>query len=142
MCQKMSKPNLTPLEKDEAVTAMQYLQARNLMFTHVKNEIGFGDERELKDGRVIRNFQAMRDYQLGVAKGFPDFVIVLPYVGLLIIELKRQKGNAVTPEQQAWIDALNTIPGVQAACCKGAAALIDLVEYLYPIAAQRRKIKA
>ncbi len=136
----MSKPNLTPLEKEEAETAMQYLQTRGLMFTHVKNEIGFSDQRELANGRVIRNFQAMRDYQLGVSKGFPDFVIVLPHVGLLIVELKRQKGNEVTPEQQAWIDALNTIPGVQAACCKGAAALIELVEQFYPITAKRRKI--
>lgn len=138
----MSKPNLTPLEKDEAVTAMQYLQARNLMFTHVKNEIGFADKRELANGRTIHNWQAMKDYNLGVAKGFPDFVIALPYVGLLIVELKREKGNEVTPEQQAWIDVLNTIPGVQAACCKGAAALIDLVERLYPIKQQRRKIAA
>lgn len=137
----MYKPNLTPLEKAEAETLMEYMQTRKLMFTHVKNEIGQGDRRELADGTVIRNFQAMRDYQLGVSKGFPDFVIVLPYVGLLIIELKRLQGNNATPEQQAWIDALNTIPGVQAACCKGAAAAIELIEHLYPISQQRRKIK-
>lgn len=111
---------------------MQYLQARRLKFTHVKNEVGRGDQRELADGRIIRNWQAMRDVQMGVSPGFPDFVIILPYVGLLIVELKRLQGNEATPAQQEWINALNTIPGVQAACCKGAADLIDLVEHLYP----------
>lgn len=133
----MSKPNLTPLEKEEAVTFMQYLQARGLMFTHVKNEIGHGDQRELADGRVIRNWQAMKDYQLGVSKGFPDFVIVIPDTGLCIVELKRERGNEATKEQQAWIDALNTIPGVEARCCKGAAKAIEFVEEIHPLQKRR-----
>lgn len=134
----MSQPNLTPLEKDEAETLMQYLQTRGLKFTHVKNETGRSDRRERADGTVIRNFQAMLDYQLGVSPGFPDFVIAVPYSGLLIVELKRLKGNEATDAQQDWIDTLNTIPGVEARCCKGAAAAIDFVEEVYPLVRARR----
>src|SRR6266567_715569 len=111
----MNKPNLTPLEADEAHTLMQYMQLRGLKFTHIKNETGMSDKR----GK-IKNFRALMDYQDGVSPGFPDFCIVLPNIGLLFIELKRMKGNEATTAQCAWIDTLNTIPGVQAACCKGA----------------------
>ena len=124
----MSKPNLTPLESEEAHTAMQYMQARGIKFTHVKNETGIKDER----GK-IKNFRALMDYQDGVSPGFPDFVIVLPGVGLLCPELKREQGNEATPAQLEWIAALNTIPGVEARVCKGAGKLIEFIEEFYPL---------
>jgi hypothetical protein len=124
----MSKPNLTPLEKDEAHTLMQYMQRRGLKFTHVKNETGISDER----GK-IKNFRALMDYQDGVSPGFPDFIIILPGIGLLCIELKRLEGNEATAAQLEWIKALNTIPGVEAHVCKGANASIGLIEDIYPL---------
>jgi hypothetical protein len=124
----MSKPNLTPLEADEAHTLMQYMQARGLKFTHVKNETGVRDKRG-----EIRNFRAMMDAKDGVSPGFPDFVIVLPNIGLLCIELKRLAGNEATPAQLQWIDALNTVPGVEAHVCKGAAASIKIIEQFMPL---------
>lgn len=107
---------------------MQYMQMRGLKFTHVKNETAMSDER----GK-IKNFRALMDYQDGVSPGFPDFVIVLPNVGLLVIELKRLQGNEATAAQLEWIDALNTIPGVEAHVCKGASASIELIEQFYPL---------
>src|SRR5258708_2649261 len=98
----MSRPNLTPLESEEANTLMQYMHMRRLKFTHVKNETGMRDER----GK-IKNFRALMDYQDGVSPGFPDFVIVLPSIGLLVIELKRLEGNEATAAQLEWIAALN-----------------------------------
>lgn len=123
-----SKPNLTPLEADEAHTLMQYMQARNLRFTHIKNETGIADER----GK-IKNFRALMDARDGVSPGFPDFAIVLPGVGLLCIELKRLEGSKTSEAQLEWIDALNTIPGVAAHVCKGASESIDTIESYYPI---------
>jgi hypothetical protein len=123
----VGKPNLTPLESEEAHTSMQYMQARGLKFTHVKNETGMADER----GK-IKNFRALMDYQDGVSPGFPDFIIVLPGIGLLVPELKREKGNEATPSQLDWITALNTIPGVEARVCKGAKELIAFIEEFYP----------
>lgn len=88
----------------------------------------------MKDERgKIKNFRALMDYQDGVSPGFPDFIIVLPGIGLLIIELKRVTGNEATAAQLDWIEALNTIPGVEAAVCKGAVKSIELIEEFYPI---------
>ncbi len=122
------KKNLTPLESDEARTFMQYLQVRGLKFTHIKNETGRPDS----SGK-IRNWQAIYDKQDGVSAGFPDFAIVLPGVGLLLIELKRTQGSHTSPEQLEWVDALNSCPGVAAHVCKGAGASIDVVESYYPL---------
>lgn len=124
----MAKPNLTPLESAEARTLMQYMQLRKLKFTHIKNETGRPDS----SGK-IRNWQAIYDKQDGVSAGFPDFAIVLPKIGLLIIELKREKGGTVSPAQLEWIEALNGCPGVAAHVCKGAGASIECIESYYPL---------
>lgn len=81
----------------------------------------------------IRNFRALMDYQDGVSAGFPDFIIIIPNTGLLIIELKRLEGNEATAAQLEWIEALNTIPGVEAHVCKGAQQGIDIIEEIYPL---------
>lgn len=123
------KPLLpVPLEAEEADTLMDYLHARGLKFTHIRNETGFSDEQ----GK-IKNFRALRDYQLGVSPGVPDFIIVLPTIGLLFIELKRERGGRVSTAQRSWIEALNTVPGVQAEACEGAAAAIAFIERFYPL---------
>ena len=127
-----SRKNLTPLEAEEAHTAMQYMQTRGIRYSHVKNETGMADQR----GK-IKNFRALMDFQDGVSPGFPDFIIVLPGIGLLCAELKRLAGNTVTPAQQSWIDALNTIPGVEARECKGATAVIAFIEEFYPLTKRR-----
>jgi hypothetical protein len=116
-----------PLEKDEADTLMDYMHARNLRFTHIRNETGIPDAQ----GK-IRNMRAILDYQAGVSPGFPDFCIILPRKGLLFIELKRERGGKVSEAQHAWILALNTLPGVQAEVCEGAARSIEVIERLYP----------
>lgn len=120
-------PNLTPLESEEAQTLMDYMHARNLRFTHIRNETGRPDE----NGK-IRNMRAVLDYQAGVSPGFPDFAVVLPGRGMLLIELKRTKGGKAYDAQLEWIAALNTCPGVEAHVCKGAATAIDIIEELLP----------
>lgn len=123
-----SKPNTTPLESDEARTLMQYMQARRLRFTHIKNETGRADA----NGK-IRNMQAVYDFQDGVSAGFPDFAIILPDIGLLLIELKRTQGGKVSEPQKEWIKALNTVPGVEAQVCYGATGAIALIEEIMPL---------
>ena len=56
----------------------------------------------------------------GVKPGVPDLCLCLPRGGYhgLFIELKRQKGGTVSPEQKAWIQALNG-QGYRAEVCKG-----------------------
>lgn len=130
----MSKPNLTPLEAAEAHTAMQYMQARGIKFTHVKNETGLKDERG-----EIKNFRALMDYQDGVSPGFPDFIIALPNIGLLCPELKRLEGSTTSEAQLDWIRILNMIPGVEARICYGAIGIIEFIEEFYPLPSHAQK---
>jgi hypothetical protein len=47
---------------------------------------------------------------MGMSPGFPD--ITIPYksgrYGGLYIEMKREKGSTITPEQRAWLAFLRT----------------------------------
>ena len=77
----------------------------------------------------LRNMpEAVRFKAEGVRKGFPDIVLTVARGGYhsLAIELKRQRGGRVSPEQQGWIDWLNA-QGWLAVVCKGAAEAIDCI---------------
>jgi hypothetical protein len=69
----------------------------------------------------------VKNQRMGVSRGFPDFLVVTPYDGLVFIELKRTKGGRTSPEQTAWIDAL-CVAGNVAQVCKGAAEAIKFLE--------------
>jgi hypothetical protein len=110
-----------PLESEEGKAFVAFLRLQGLKFTHIPNETGGSDEAKRR---------AIRMKQQGTSKGFLDYIIVIPYVGLAIVELKRQYGSTTSPEQLEWVAALNTVPGVQAEVCKGAAAAIAFVSRL------------
>ena len=65
----------------------------------------------------------------GVKKGVPDLCLPVARCGYhgLFIELKRQKGGTISPEQKAWIQALNG-QGYRAEVCKGAAEAWDVIQ--------------
>lgn len=68
----------------------------------------------------------------GVKPGVPDLCLPVPRGGYhgLFIEMKRQKGGVVSPEQKAWLQALNAL-GYRAEVCKGAAEAWDVIrEYV------------
>lgn len=62
----------------------------------------------------------------GVTKGVPDLCLPVPRGGFhgLWIELKRQKGGRVSPEQKAWLDALAS-QGYMTVVAKGAVDAFD-----------------
>lgn len=127
----MRQPSIkipVPLEAEEARTLMDYMKARGLRFTHIRNETA-----DVRGGVKIRNWRAVLDYQAGVSPGFPDFCVVLPGIGMLFIELKRIKGSKTSEAQLEWITALNTVPGSQAQVCRGAAEGIALIERFLPL---------
>ena len=68
----------------------------------------------------------------GVKPGVPDVCLPVPrgdYHGLYV-EMKRQKGGVVSPEQKAWLQALKG-QGYRAEVCKGAAEAWDVIrEYI------------
>jgi hypothetical protein len=110
-----------PLEDDEQIALVEYLELRGLKFTAIPNST-YTESWTTK----------ARNTRLGLRPGLPDMVVILPGVGLVFIELKRQKRGVVSAAQQEWIDALNTLPGVEAQVCKGAGAAIELIESLLP----------
>jgi hypothetical protein len=110
------KPVL-PSEDAEQAMLVQYLEMRGLKFTAIPNHT-YNPHRS----------QQQHNRKVGLRKGFPDIVVVVPGVALLCIEMKRQKGSATSPEQKAWVAALNSCPGVEATIAKGCLAAIAFVE--------------
>lgn len=113
--------NNTPLEAEEQAGVVEYLemlkaQGKIVCFTANANSTWTPSKKQL-----------FKNYQAGLRKGFPDLVVVFSSC-LVLIEMKRLKGSDVSPEQEAWIAALNNINNVEARVCKGfeaAKAFID-----------------
>jgi hypothetical protein len=97
-----------PTEAQEGDALVAYLRIYNYKFTHIPNETGGSPEAKRRGIRMKRQ---------GVSKGFPDYLIFLGSQ-LIAIELKRQKGSTIAPEQKMWIDTFNKA-GIPARICKG-----------------------
>lgn len=113
---------MIPTEQQECDKLVQYLRLRGIRFTHIANETGAG-----RDSRM----QGRRNKRAGMAKGVPDYMIILP-LGLFFIEMKRIKGSKVSQEQKDWIAALQDLDGVEARICYGADDAIKFIESYYP----------
>lgn len=103
---------IVPSEHEEALLLKDYLdvlwrQKKVVCYSHIANET-FTKSWSTK----------MKNKQEGVHAGIPDYIIVLPHT-VLFIELKREKGGVVSPEQETWIEALNARVGIHAKVCKG-----------------------
>ena len=111
-----------PLEAEEGKTLVAYLRVRGYKFTHIPNETGSSPEARRR---------AIRMKQQGTNKGFVDYIVIVPTSrGIdrtIGIELKRQRGSTVSPEQREWVAAL-TRAGVESRICKGAAAAMEFIE--------------
>lgn len=111
-----------PTEFEEGKILVAYLRTRGFMFTHIPNETGHDDYAKRR---------AIRMKQQGTSKGFPDYVILLPQINaILVVELKRQRGSSVTPEQRAWVKAFCEISNCEGIIAKGAKDAIDFIENL------------
>ena len=110
--------NTTPTEYVEQVTLADYLAMKKYLFTAIPC------------GQRTSIGHAMKMKRMGVNRGCPDVLVVLPDRGLLFIEMKRLKGSKVYPEQELWWKELNKIPGVESIICHGAEAAIKYLEEL------------
>lgn len=108
-----------PSEAQEGDILVAWLRLKGLAFTHIANETGGSPEAFRRAIRVKRQ---------GVSKGFPDYCIALPGVGVLFIELKRVSGSSTSQEQKDWVAVLNECPGTAAHIAKGARAAISIIE--------------
>lgn len=114
-----SLPVLT--EAQEADILVAWLRVHGYKFTHIGNETGSSPEAMRRAVRLKRQ---------GVSKGFPDYLIIAGG-HIIFIELKSKRGYA-SPEQKAWIEAINEIDNVEGFICRGAEAAIKVIEELVP----------
>lgn len=108
---------MIPKEIDECVTFAEWLELKGFKFSHLAQET------------FTRNWGTkMKNKRMGVKAGVPDYLIIIPEKGLIFVEMKRQKGGTVSPEQEDWITELNKLPGVEAVVCKGCDAAIEFID--------------
>jgi hypothetical protein len=124
---------LIPSEDSDCEAFAKYLRIKKLRFSHINNEspavrmVG-----RQASGKPIwkKNFKTLaRNEAMGVNGGVPDYIILIERKAtekagarnstLLFIEMKREKGGVVSPEQADWINALNNVFGCVAVVCRG-----------------------
>lgn len=115
----------TPKEDFECKLLVSYLRRRQvLFFSHIAHE-----------NPSLR--RRVKNAQMGVTRGVPDYIIILPNGKLCFIEMKRRKASkpVVSPAQGAWLERFNEI-GVAAKACYGFDEAKDFIEELWPLSEQ------
>lgn len=104
-----------PLEKDEQIALVQYLDIKKLKYSAIPNSTYTSSWN-----------QKNLNKQMGLRAGLPDLLIYISpeqsrtkTASLLFIELKRQKLSHVSEVQKEWIQCLNTVDNVEAFVCRG-----------------------
>lgn len=113
---------IIPTEEQEQLALVQWLELHEIKYTHVPNE-----------GKHKVQYRA-KQKRMGVKPGVPDILIfdrppLYPENVGVAIELKRQKGGRVTPEQTTWLEDLKT-RGWAVAVCRGAMEAIRFLQEL------------
>lgn len=97
--------NTTPLEKEEQIAFVEYCENNGISVVSMQN--GF------KMPKAAFNYAAYSRTlkKMGLSKGFPDLIILEKNKSktheVLFIEMKRQKGGKLKPEQEEWIQKLD-----------------------------------
>lgn len=97
--------NTTPLEKEEQISFVAYCDLHGIKVISTQN--GF------KMPKNSFNWAAYSKTlkKMGLRTGFPDLIILAKNKSktheVLFIEMKRQKGGVVSPEQKEWIETLD-----------------------------------
>lgn len=92
-----------PLERDEQIRFVTWLEDRGIRFTAVPNST-----------YTTSGAQKAMNHLTGLRAGFPDLIVLIrPSQSrdgrghLKIPEMKRVRGSTVSPAQREWIGALN-----------------------------------
>lgn len=118
---------IVPLEDDEAIALADYLRATKIPFCHVANESRGNTKAAMIRGAKLKKMGQMRgvwDYEIFIpAKGITGRVDAYQEIR---IELKRQKGGTVSPEQKEWGKVYEKA-GIPCRVCKGAEEAIKFI---------------
>lgn len=99
--------NTTPLEKEEQINFVTYCELNNIKVISTQN--GFKMPKQSFNWAAYSNTLK----RMGMRKGFPDLIVLARNESqtheVLFIEMKRQKGGTVRPEQKEWINTLDNL---------------------------------
>lgn len=109
-----------PTEYSECQVFHRYLEMKGIPHTHIGNESQLGGRAGIIRGAKLK--------AIGQSKGFPDYLLIVNNK-LIVIEMKRQSGGRLSPEQKQWLVTL-TDCGVKCFVCRGAESAIETVERL------------
>lgn len=126
----MSKKNTTPLEHDEQVAVVQWLETENelarLFKTRNLSPLLYS---AIANGHYQQSIKQQRKLKAeGMNSGVPDLLVIVPPersklgIRLMVwIEMKRREGASVSASQHEWIEAINALDGgnVGAFVCYG-----------------------
>lgn len=126
MVSKASLKRDCPLESEEQQMLFQWARLQECVYPELALLVA------IPNGGLRNMPEAVRFKAEGVRAGFPDMILPVARGGYhsLAIELKREKGGRIAPEQQEWINALNR-QGWRAVVCRGFdEARTEIVGYL------------
>lgn len=126
----MAKKNTTPLEHDEQVAVVQWLETENelarLFKTRNLSPLLYS---AIANGHYQQSIKQQRKLKAeGMNSGVPDLLVIVPPersklgIRLMVwIEMKRREGASVRRSQHEWIEAINALDGgnVGAFVCYG-----------------------
>jgi hypothetical protein len=96
--------------------AAHYLRSKGALFCHAPN----GGKRSARVGAELK--------KSGVSRGVPDLLVFAPVQAA--IEIKTERGR-VSPEQRAWLDALEAA-GWRVYITRGLGQTLDTLKELIP----------
>ena len=111
-----------PTEEQEQIFFVKWLEKQGLKFTAVPHSTWTPSYAQMNKNK-----------RMGVRKGFPDILILIPEKGIVCVELKRKKSGKVSPEQKFWITEINKIPCAEARVCYGADQAIAFIQEILDV---------
>lgn len=112
--------NKTPLESEEQIACVQYLE----LLKTKGNEVTY---TSIPNSTYTKSWKVKkRNKEQGLKAGFPDMVVIINQQ-LIFVELKRTSGGIVSKVQKDWIEALKNA-GQVTKVCKGFAEFKTVVD--------------